>query len=237
MYKEKIQVTSNDVDQNLELRLSSLFKFMQQVASNHCESVKVGHWELFKHNLLWVVIRTEVKIYRTPILDEVITVTTHPGKTHSFVYPRYFEIYDSKGKLIISSSSMWAMIDKNTRRVVLKPEGIKEIKAEVDKNDLPLPEKIAGEAPYKVEDRKVRYTDIDLNGHLNNTQYIEFILDTHDAEFYKSHRLCGINVNYDKEIKSGDVVSLFSNGKTPEIIKGMVGEVNHFTALVEYEKR
>ena len=237
MYKEKVQVTSVDVDQNLELRLSNLFKYMQQVASNHAESIKVGHWELFEHNMLWVVIRMEVKIYRTPKLDEIITIGTHPGVNRSFVYPRYFEIYDSKGKLIAAASSMWAMIDKDTRRVVLKPEGIRPIKPESDKDDLPLPEKVTGEANNEVDSRKVKYTEIDLNGHLNNTQYIEFLLDTHDPEFYNTHRIKGININYDKEIKAGDFVKIYSNSQSPEIIKGTVDGNNHFTALIEYENR
>jgi acyl-ACP thioesterase len=237
MYKEKVQITSIDVDHNLELKLSSLFKYMQAVASNHAESVKVGHWELFEHNLLWVVIRMEVKIYQTPKLDEVITIGTHPGETRSFMYPRYFEIYDSKGKLIIAASSIWAMIDKDTRRVVAKPEGIRPVKAEVDKNDLPLPLRVVGDANSKVDSRKVRYTEIDLNGHLNNTSYIEYLLDTHEPSFYTAHRISGININYDKEIKNGDEVTLYSNGQTPEIIKGFVGESNHFTAKIEYEER
>ncbi|MBO6280504.1 MAG: hypothetical protein J6M95_02870 [Bacilli bacterium] len=237
MYKEKVQVTSIDVDQNLELRLSSLFKLMQSVASNHAESIKAGHWELFEHNLLWVVIRMEVKIYRTPILDEVITIGTHPGVTRSFIYPRYFEIYDSKGKLIIAASSMWAMINKDTRRVMVKPEGIKPIKPESDKDDLPLPEKVSGEANLLVDKRKVKYTEIDLNGHLNNTQYIEFILDTHEPDFYKENRIASISINYDKEIKYGDEVSIYSDKNMPEVVKGSVNGTTNFTAKLEYEKR
>lgn len=237
MYKEKMQITSNDVDQNLELKLSSLFRFLQTVASNHAESVGAGHWDLFEHNLLWVVLRMEVKIYRTPILDEVITVGTHPGDAKSFIYPRFYEVYDKKGKLIISASSMWSMIDKDTRRVVLKPQGVKTIVGSKDKDDLPLPEKVPGDATILKDTRKVRYSEIDLNGHLNNTQYIEFLLDTHEPEFYKTHRIKGINVNYDKEIRSGQVVSLYSNDQVPEVIKGKVDDTNHFSALVEYELR
>lgn len=237
MYKEKIKISSIDIDQNLELRLSNLFKYFQIVGSNHIEKLGVGHQDLFDHNLLWVVIRLEAKIYRTPKLDEVVTFTTHPGENRSFVFPRFYEVYDSKGKLMVSASSMWALIDKTTRKVVIKPEGIKSIKGEKHKDDIPLPEKVTGEASFLVNKRKTVYSDIDLNGHLNNTKYIEFMLDTHEPDFYKTHRIKSINVNYDKEIKFGDEVSLFSNGKEVEVIKGKVGDVNHFTAEFEYEKR
>ena len=237
MYKEKVKITSVDVDSNLEIRLSNLFKHFQEVASNHVDTLKLGHRDLMNQNLLWVVIRMEVVIYRTPSLDEEVLFTTHPGETKSFIFPRYFEVYDKKGKLIIAVSSSWALIDKNTRKVVLKPESMVKIKGEKDKNDLELPAKVVGDATNLVEEKSVKYTEIDLNGHLNNTSYIEYILNTHDEAFYKSHRIKRININYDKEIRSGDKVSLYTNNSFPEIIKGKVGDVNHFTAELEYEER
>ena len=237
MYKEKVHITSADVDQNLELRLSNLFKYFQIVGSNHVETLGLGHQDLFEHNLLWVVIRMEVKILRTPKLEEVVTFTTHPGDNRSFVFPRFYEVYDSKGKLIITASSMWALIDKTTRHVVTKPEGIKTIKGETHKDDIPLPEKVVGYALNEIVKRNVVYSDIDLNGHLNNTKYIEFMLDIHEPDFYKTHRISEVNVNYDKEIKYGDVVTLYSNLEEKEVIKGKVGEANHFTAQFTYETR
>lgn len=232
-----MQITSIDVDENLELRLSSLFKFLQVAASNHAEKINVGHLELLKHNMLWVVIRMEVKIYRTPKLDDVILVTTHPGETRSFIYPRYFEVYDSKGSLIIAASSLWAIIDKTTRRVVMKPKGLAPIKPETNKDDLSLPEKVIDDAQELVDVRKVRYTEIDLNGHLNNTQYIEYILDTHEPAFYKDHRISAINITYEKEIKSGHEVKLYSDKGNPETVRGNVEGAPHFIAKLTYEHR
>ena len=237
MFKEKVLIASTDVDSNYELRLSNLFKILQLVASNHVHTLKVGHEELLAHNLLWVLIRMEVKIIRTPKLDEEILVTTHPGDQKSFIFPRYFQIYDKKGNLIINASSMWALIDKTTRKVVLKPADLVSLKGETNKEDMPLPEKVIGDASSLVETRRVRYTDIDLNGHLNNTSYIEYIINTHDNEFYKSNRISRIRINYDKEIRPTDAVDIYTNGNIPEIIKGKVGEINNFTAEIEYERR
>ena len=238
MYKEKIKITSIDVDCNFELKLSSLFKIMQEVASNHCESLGASHYDLLKYNLLWVVIRMEVKIYKSIKLDEVVTVTTHAGEQKSFIFPRYFQIYNKNGELLVNVSSIWAVINKDTRRVELRPQGIKATKPEHDKNDMPLPEKVSGSGSVVVDERVVKYSNVDINSHLNNTEYIEFILDTHDLEFYKHHRLCGININYDKEIKYGDNVALLTNkGEIKEIVSGVVNGVNHFTAEVEFEKR
>ena len=138
---------------------------------------------------------------------------------------------------MVSASSLWTIIDKTTRHVVMKPEGLAHIPIEHHKDDISLPEKVVGEANNLVDTRKVKYTEIDLNGHLNNTQYVEFLLDTHEPEFYKAHKIKSIIMCYDKEIKGGNIVKLYSNNSNPEIIKGMVGEGVHFSALLNYEKR
>lgn len=237
MFKEKIQISTSDVDFNSELRLSALFKYMQQVASHHCATLKVGSNELMELGLLWVVIRMSVKITRLPKLDEVVTFTTHPGDTRTFLFPRYFEVYDEKGKLLISVSSLWTIISKETRKVVLKPNGIKPIKGEQNKDDLPLPEKVVGEASSLVDTRKVKYSEIDINRHLNNTKYIEFIEDCHESSFFETHKVISLDINYDKEIKENQVVSLYSNKSEPEIIKGVVEGNNSFTVKLEYSSR
>ena len=237
MFKEKIQISSLDVDFNGELKLSSLFKYMQQVASHHVAELKLGSKELIPLNLLWVVIRMNVEIYRYPRIDEAVTFTTHPGDMKAFIYPRYFEIYDEKGNLLIAVSSMWCLINSDTRKVVLKPDGLVKIDGEPCDEDLPLSDKIRGDATSLVETRKVKYSEIDLNRHLNNTKYIEFIEDCHDSAFFENNRVTSLNINYDKEIKENQTVELYSNGQNPEIIKGMIDGNNCFTVELKYESR
>lgn len=237
MYEKKFQINSNDVDSNLELRLSNLFRYMQDVASEHSAFFHASHSELKELNYAWVVFRFEVRLFKMPKLDEEIIVSTHPGDKRAFMYPRFFEFYDSNRNLIGASSSMWAIIDRSTRKVVISPRGVGEIPGESESNDIPLPDRIKDDADIFLEDRKVRYSEIDLNGHLNNTQYVEYIMDTHEPSFYKSHRIKQINIDYDKEIREGDVISLFTNDEEIEIIKGTSGDTRNFIAKIVYESR
>ena len=72
-------------------------------------------------------------IYNNPNVKSFPFVWENPSKYKDELT---FEVYDKKGKLIIAVSSSWALIDKNTRKVVLKPESMVKIKGEKDKNDL-----------------------------------------------------------------------------------------------------
>ena len=237
MHKEKVLVTSIDVDNHLNLKVSSIFKFMQMVSTNHSEELHIGQKDTIDQGICWVLIRMKVEIYKYPKMNDEIIVATHPGEIDRFLFPRFYEIYDKKGNLLIAGSSIWVLVNMSTRRVVVKPFEGRTFKGETCKDDIPLPEKIElGELP-KYEDRKVRYNDIDLNGHLNNVKYIEYIVDTRSKEFYDEYQIESVIVNYDKEVREGQTIALYVDGKSDFQIKGIVEEKTSFSAKVGVKKR
>ena len=238
MYEEKIFITSNDVDSHFDLKVSTIFKYMQQVATNHAEILGVGKPFTDSHNLFWVIIRMKVVIYRLPKMLETLRVTTHPGDNLLYFYPRFFEIYDENDNLVIAGSSNWALLDHDTHKIKVNPfEGKTPLVGEKLNEDLPLPEKVNCDSLNKVETRTVRYSDIDLNGHLNNTKYIDYILDTHDIHFYDKYQVQEILINYEKEIIDGNQVDIYSNNELPEIIAGDVNGTRSFIAKITYQNR
>ena len=237
MHKEKVLVTSIDVDNHLNLKVSSIFKFMQMVSTNHSEELHIGQKDTIDQGICWVLIRMKVEIYKYPKMNDEIIVATHPGEIDRFLFPRFYEIYDKKGNLLIAGSSIWVLVNMSTRRVVVKPFEGRTFKGETCKDDIPLPEKIElGELP-KYEDRKVRYNDIDLNGHLNNVKYIEYVVDTRSKEFYDEYQIESVVVNYDKEVREGQTIALYVDGKSDFQVKGVVEEKTSFSAKVGVRKR
>lgn len=238
MYQEKILVTSNDVDDHYELKISTIFKYLQQVSTNHAELIGVGKKDTVDKGMFWVITRIKVVIHKMPkMLDELI-VTTHPGETLAFIFPRFYQIYNLKGELMISASSSWALLDNVTRKIKMKPfDNDFKLPYEKDDKDISLPEKVNVEDVTFIDKRKVRYSDIDLNCHLNNTKYIDYLIDIHDIDFYKKHRIKEILINYDKEIRYNDEVEFYSNNKEEEIVVGKINDVHAFSSLIKYEDR
>ena len=239
MHLKKYKVLSTDVDSNLEMRISTLTRYMQDVATEHVDKYHFGHDELVKENNIWVVVRMEMKINRLPKLDEEIVICTHPGITKAFMFPRYFKVLDKHKNVLVSVSSIWVVTNYETRKIILRPFGDRKLLEETDKDDLPLPEKISNldSATELVDTRKARYSEMDMNGHINNTHYIDYILDTHDFEFYKKHKVTRIRINYEKEILNNDNMYIYSNKSNPEVIVAKVNDQGSFFASVEYEDR
>jgi acyl-ACP thioesterase len=58
--------------------------------------------------------------------------------------------------------------------------------------------------------REVRYSDVDINQHVNSARYIGWLLDSYPREFYQNHALRSLEVNYLAETRWPDSVSIRS---------------------------
>ena len=151
------------------------------------------------------------------------------------LYPRYFYILDSNNEVIVRCSSIWALIDANTRKVIVDKDTIKKLPGEHQDFELPLPSKIApSENKELIEERIIHYSDLDFNCHMNNVRYVELLMDTHDFEFYKTHRPSFISLNYNREIKEKEKVAIYTDKNNPEIIEVKVNDSTSFLAKVTF---
>ena len=235
MFTKNFIISNNDVDARFDLKVSAIFRLFQDVAMLATRDLKVDSMSLSKRNIDWVITRMMVEIKRLPKCDEQISVFTYPGKDMAMLYPRYFFITDAKGEIIIRSSSIWCLIDNDTRKVIVDKDVIKKLPEETHDSQLPFPEKIAMPMNQKyVERRVIHYSDLDFNSHMNNVRYIELLTDTHDSCFYKTHQIKSITLNYLKEIKEKEVVDIYSNASNPEIISVSVEGDLAFLGKVTY---
>lgn len=237
MYQKKYFIGSNDVDQFLELKLASFFKMMQDIATEHAEVLNIGKQETIDKGLYWVIARTELDILSMPKYLTNVVLKTYPGDDLKMLFPRYFQLEDEQGNVLIKASTTWMVLNKETKRVCLNPFNGYKAPTEHYEGELHLPTKCASDETSKVEDRLIRYSDIDLNGHLNNTKYIEYVVDTHNSEFYKKHRISHFLINYHKELKDGEVLTLLTNNKIPEYVRGEVSGVLSLEVNIDYRDR
>lgn len=237
MYKEKFVVQKDEVDSFGEIRISKLMWHMQNVAGEHAIKLKIDRDILMKDNNIWVVVRYDMKINRLPKLKEKYVITTHPGETKGFMFPRFFQVYDKHGNLLVNISSTWVVVNFDTRRIILRPFKDIILPVEHDPNDLELPTKINEEATNLVCKRLTKESELDINIHINNTFYYDYILETHDIEFYKENKVSRILLNYEKEITHPSGIEIYSNKNNPEVIIGKVDGNPSFLAKVEFIKR
>ena len=56
--------------------------------------------------------------------------------------------------------------------------------------------------------RPVGFSELDVNGHMNNSKYIDETEDLLGAQYLKNHELRSLEIEYKSEIKLGQIVTL-----------------------------
>ena len=164
-------------------------------------SLDIGKAKTIDQGMFWVITRIELEILEHPKYLQNVILKTYPGDDLKFIFPRYFLLEDEKGRPLIRASSTWVVLNRKDHSINLNPFGGFKAPIEHYEGELSLPGKVRASEASLVEQRKVRYSDIDLNGHLNNTKYIDYIMDIHDSAFYKKNRIQRFLINYEKELK------------------------------------
>ncbi len=132
--------------------------------------------ETLDRGFLWIVTKIKLEIIRLPVYGEDIILKTWPGETSRVYFPRYYELRSSSDELLARASSLWALIEGEKRSPVIPGAESIHVKGHISGNELLLPTglRIPDNEACKTDSalRTVLYSDIDMNGHMNNTQNI-----------------------------------------------------------------
>lgn len=208
IYRKQCRVTYLDTDCFDRCKPSSLLAFAQSTAGEHCELLGAG-WELLqKRGLFWAVIRHRMQITRLPGDGEQITVETWPMPSTAAAFPRSTVAYDEKGSEVFRAVSLWALMDSESRALVLPGKSGVQVEGALLGSELAVPR---GLMPLNAEEsvlRRVQYSQLDRNLHMNNARYLDWVCDLLPAEFHKDHPIRDFTVCYISEAREGQAVAL-----------------------------
>ena len=215
IYREQFTVGGNAVDRFNRLKPSALLDVLQQVAIRQCVMLDLGWEKMAQRRLFWAVTRQHIQITRLPLAGEVITLETWPGITSRVAYPRSTIAFDEKGNELFRAISLWVLMDMDSRSLVLPGKSGVEVSGTVRGGELAVTGSLA---PVKLEgntQRKVVFSELDCNGHMSNTRYLDWTMDLLPSAFHENHPLTDFTVTYLSEAREGESVNL-SYELTPE---------------------
>lgn len=205
---QRFSITSLHVDRFGQLKLSTLLHFAQSVAEKHCVELAVDWNTLDGQGLFWAIVRNKVQVLRLPKIGETITVKTWPMPTTRSAFPRATAGYDEKGEEIFRCISLWILMDKNTRAMVLPGKSNVTVEGMLTGTELAPPSSLLPKDLSHQTLRRVGYTELDRNGHMNNTKYMDWVDDLLNSDFHQAHTPKEITLCYLNEAKEGQEISL-----------------------------
>jgi len=192
---------------------SNFANIFLRVAQYHAGSHGFGFGPMSKENLGWVFSRFIIDMQRRPKTGEKFRVRTWvSGIFHQFT-SRLFDVSDEAGNVYGHAYSIWALIDLATRQpidLLNLPNG-SFADCVVPTTDFPIsgPARFAMKSTEPAFSRTAKYSDLDVNGHVNSVRTIEMVLDLFPKQQYEQKRVRRIDMAYAHEAFCGERLDFF----------------------------
>jgi acyl-ACP thioesterase len=226
---EQFKIASFQMDEKGNATLTALAGLFQEIAGNHAHANGFGFKQMIKNGHIWVLTRFKMEIHKFPVWGEQVIVSTWIVNREKFFSRREFQIHNENNDLLVSASSGWMLLDMKTKR----PKHVDTIEM-----DIPMhPDKLAINAELSkieaidtIESKNnylVRYSDLDVNKHVNNVKYTRMFLDAYPYEWRKSKTPKSFEINYLAEATIGNKLEIINGkatGKNNEVVQELIRE-------------
>ena len=208
IYSQEFHINDAASDRFGRLKPSMLLYYIQEVAGIHGSALGVSFEALAEKNLFWAILRTRVQITRLPRNGETIRLETWPMPTTRVAYPRSVVAYDANGQEVFRAISLWVMMDRTTRSMVLPAKSGFIFSGTLQGNELAVPSSLLPKIYENRCSRTVRFTDLDVNGHMNNTRYFDWMFDVLPSSFHANHTMKELTICYLAEAREGQTLDM-----------------------------
>lgn len=243
------QIASLLVNPQGRLGLYGLLNLLQETAWIHAETLGFGAQAMEREGLYWVLTRQTLDMQKWPRYGETISIETWLRPPEGAFIVREFAIRKNADEVIGSCSTTWLALSRKTRKILpvidLKPW--KDLTRDQPSGSETI--KVPAEGPYdKLAKYRVRNSDLDINQHVNNTKYAQWILDAIPYELHKSLHLKSYSVNFLSETHLGEEVQVDVSKNSTDVDLHTAGRALYrglrlsdqkilFTVAIEWEKR
>lgn len=237
VFRQNFSIRSYEIGADKTASIETMMNHLQETALNHVKSAGLlgdgfgSTPEMCKKNLIWVVSRMQVLVDRYPTWGDVVQVDTWVAASGKNGMRRDWLIRDcSTGDILMRASSLWVMMNKETRRLAKMPD---EVRAEIgshfvdtppiiDEDSRKLPKLNDETADYIRSGLTPRWNDLDVNQHVNNVKYIGWILESAPLPIMESHELAAMTLEYRRECRRDSVVQSLTS-----VMGNNVGDLAH----------
>jgi len=209
-FRMEFVVHYHEVNREEQATPITLLYYLEDAAIAHSESIGNGVAQIKAEGLAWILNRWHLQIDRYPTLGEKVIIETWPSSFERFYGRREFLIRDKTQEIIGRATSLWIFYNIVTKRPCrIHPKfgeayGIDSLRALDDPFE---PLQAIGAGPRESEQQfSVRRSDIDTNGHVNNVNYLQWMLEVVPEDIYQNHHLASLEIQYKKETTYGSSI-------------------------------
>jgi acyl-ACP thioesterase len=214
VFTRTFRVSFRHIDRGGLLTPVAALDYLEEAAAGHAEALGVGYEAMIAKRQAWVLSRISVRMDRRPRFHENIAVSSWPRGHDRLFAVRDYDIR-TDGQPAVRARSSWIILDVDKRRPVRPQEIMDKLPLNEGKNA--LEESAAAldgtDGLSPVAERTALYSDLDFNGHVHNTRYMQWVCDLMDPEEIEQALAMNFDINYLKEITASSLTELWLGGE------------------------
>lgn len=198
-----------------KLSLNSILKMTSDAAVEDFNVRNMSRDNLTAKGIAILVSRCSFKIHKYPVENQHVVLSTWEEKSEALQFVRAYEIRSESGEKLVSGLSTWLLVDLNNRKLLpikkFDEMGLRlptELKTEHE--CLPCAKISLSPDAKLLCERKICYSDLDANGHTNNSRYIAFAVDALPPE-YREKNFTDFRINFSKEAMVDETLQIYGD--------------------------
>lgn len=219
-FTEKVKPRLSDFGPDGRLSYEAILQMLETTASHHADFADDSVIENSQGGTAWIFVDWRVALSRRPENDGELLVTTWArARTAASAVFRDFTVADGRGQEVLRAEAKFALLNTGTGRLSRITDELYSAYRPEEKNvfaDSPT-ERLRPPAAYEREfPLALRRADIDYNGHVHNTRYLEFALEALPKEALAGEGLKEMRVVFSRPVTRADtpVVRYAADGDT-----------------------
>jgi medium-chain acyl-[acyl-carrier-protein] hydrolase len=209
--EEKFRIRTYECGVDGKVKIFSLMQYLQEIAALHAEQLGLGFDKLSEMGGYWVLSNIRIEINRLVGRQDQVTLKTWPSGYSRTIATREFVGKDQNGAELFRAGSEWMVINKNTNRL----KNLFKLDLNLPKTGTKiLPDKFKRLEPNgdyrEIDVVRVPRSAIDLNEHVNNTEYVRWGIDALSRAFKLNENIRSVQATYLSEVFEGDELDLLA---------------------------
>ena len=212
------KIRTGDFDSRKNLQPAAILDYFQDVAGEHAIELGVGRDDILAQNLVWVVIRIRYKVLKDIPIYANVRVRTWPLESNRAIFRREYVIENELGEECVIGSSEWVLMHVEKRRIVSAKNLFTPEEGFLTRQVFEDPSPRIRDFETEGEGLKIvpLASQIDVNGHVNNTKYANYVLDA--ADLSDTEIIDTFQIEYHREITKDTPIFVHIQRNEKEIL-------------------
>ncbi len=209
IFSQNFTTRWHDTDARRRVRPTQLLVYMQETSNSHLESLDCNLDRLRdEKNLAFILSKTRLAINTPLYAYENITVKTWTCESRGYAFSRFYEIVRGE-EVIATADTTWALVSLEDKQLC-KVDSFDLGFSHDPPIDIGIPLRFRVPKTELMEllgERRIVYSDLDYNMHMNNTRYADMLCDF--IPYNETEYISGISLSYLHEAVLGDTVKVY----------------------------